>query len=129
MTSINELERRLEALERKINEGRPPGKGEPFRILLHTDVLPGPRLWAYAGTLKWRREADEPLEVFATRAAVAAEAAGETSLILGGLPRGEDELEGMTFEQWWESLGPHSDVPPEEAPRHAPRSRLGWGDL
>jgi hypothetical protein len=64
----------LERLGRRLN-----AKHSPLHILLVSGGLPGPINWAYAGQHRWRREADETLDVFAERAACAACAAGETS--------------------------------------------------
>jgi hypothetical protein len=115
---MNNLRRRIELLERKINGDGGVNAATPrFRILLIEGGLPGPINWAYAGTHRWKREAGEDLEAFAERAALAAKALNETSLIVGGLPR-SDEMAGFaTFEEWWATIAPHySDIPPEEAP-------------
>lgn len=126
MSNDRDFERRLAAVERKLNAKRHP-TGKAFRILLVQGGLPGPINWAYAGTLTWRREADEDLGAFAKRAAEAASAAGEMALTVGGLPQG-DELAGFeSFDAWWQTIAPHySDVPPEEAPQ---QSQFGPGDL
>jgi hypothetical protein len=120
MISDSELARRLEALERRMNEDQPSRPGGPFRILRVTGGLPGPINWAYAGSHRWKREAEEELEAFCERAARAAKAEGETSLNVGGLPRGDELAEFKTFEEWWATIAPdYSDVPPEEPPGYS----------
>ncbi|UQD95230.1 hypothetical protein [Bradyrhizobium japonicum] len=105
----------LAAIERKLNAKR-HSTDKAFRILIVEGGLPGPINWAYAGAMRWKREADEDLEAFTKRAAAAAHAAGEMALTVGGLPR-SDELAGFhTFEEWWSTIAPHySDVPPEQS--------------
>jgi hypothetical protein len=122
------IKARLAAVERKLNAKRHP-TDKTFRILLVEGGLPGPINWAYAGTLRWKREPSEYLEAFAKRAAGAAHAAGEMSLTIGGLPRGDELAEFESFEAWWQTIAPYySDVPPEEAPRLVPRqSQFGAG--
>ncbi|MCA1386027.1 MULTISPECIES: hypothetical protein [unclassified Bradyrhizobium] len=83
------IEARLAAIERKLNAKRHP-TDKAFRILFVEGGPPGPISWAYAGTLRWKREANENLEEFAKRAADAAYVAGETALTVGGLPRGDE---------------------------------------
>jgi hypothetical protein len=120
-----DFERRLRAVERKLNGGTPPSI---FRILTFEGGLPGPINRAYAGEHRWRREGDETLEQFTERAARAAEAAGETSLMVGGLPRSDELAEFESFDAWWATVAPfYSEVPPVEEHRFAPpRSRLGY---
>jgi hypothetical protein len=99
--------------------------------LLVTGGLPGPINWAYAGALRWKREPGEDLEQFAERCAAAAVAAGETSLIIGGLPRGDEMDEFGSFEEWWATIAPnYSDVPECETSWTAPARRrlLASGD-
>ena len=132
MISDGELERRLKALETKMNSGHSsPGT---FRILRVEGGLPGPINWAYAGLHRWEREPDEDLEVFVERAARAAYAEGEMSLNVGGLPRGGEIHEKFaTFEDWWATVAPYyAEVPPEEpqsyihrGPVMSIRGRLG----
>ncbi|OKO81930.1 hypothetical protein AC629_24865 [Bradyrhizobium sp. NAS80.1] len=105
----------LAKIERLLNAKRRP-TDKVFRTLFVEGGLPGPINWAYAGTLRWKREPDEDLEAFARRAAAAAYAAGEMALTVGGLPRGDELAEFETFEEWWSTIAPHySDVPPEES--------------
>jgi hypothetical protein len=119
------LEKRIAAIERKLNATRHPTDGA-FRILVIEGGV-GEIRWSYAGALKWKREPEETLENFTERSAAAAIAAGETSLVVGGLPRGEDEMAGFAdFEAWFQHVQPnYSDVPPEEAPGYAPK-RSQW---
>jgi hypothetical protein len=129
MTSMNELDRRLAALEKRMNADRPSGTGGPFRILLITGGLPGRIKFAYADDLRWERQAEESIEQFAERAACAAKAEGATSLNIGGLRREGDEMyDGYPdFESWWaaEAAPDYPEVPPfETQPAH--RSRLGY---
>jgi hypothetical protein len=120
--------KRLEALERKLNVKHPS-----LRILQIEGCLPGPIAMASAGAHRWRREPGEELEQFVERCAGLCVAAGETSLIVGGLPESLEELGYSDFESWWaaEVAPTYSDVPPVEEPGSrwsAPRSRLGYVD-
>lgn len=109
----DDLEKRVARLQDRLNSEQPSRPGGPFRILLVTGGLPGPINWAYAGSHRWKREAEESIEQFAERAARAAKAEGETSLNIGGLPRGDELAEFATFEEWWATIAPHyDDVPP-----------------
>src|SRR5882724_6702458 len=84
----NELARRLEALEKRMNaelSGLPPGS--PLRVVvIHGCLPPGDPLWGNAGSHEWLREPGEDLDAFADRAAAAARELGEQLLMLGGLP-------------------------------------------
>jgi hypothetical protein len=121
MSSDRDFQRRLAAVERKLN-GDGNGTNPPFRILRIEGGLPGPINWSYAGQHQWKREPAEELEAFVERTAQAARAAGETSLIVGGLPRSDELDEFKTFEEWWATIAPdYPDVPPEEAPGFVPR--------
>jgi TPR repeat protein len=112
--TTKDIEARLAAVERKLNAKRHP-TDNTFRILFVEGGLPGPVMWAYAGALKWKREASEDLDAFAERAAGAAYAAGEMALTVGGLPRGDELAAFKTFEQWFASIAPfYDDVPPEQ---------------
>lgn len=116
-------EKRIRAIEERLNAKRPTDGGA-FRILIVEGCLPGPIGWSYAGTLRWQREAGEELEAFIERTAEAAIKAGELSLIVGGLPRGDELAEFADFETWWATIAPHySDVPPEEKAGYARRSQ------
>ena len=104
-------EKRIAAIELKLNAK--PGAGA-FRILLITGGV-GEIRWSYAGSHRWKRDPEETIEAFAERSAHAAHAAGETRLIVGGLP-GSDEMEEFeTFEAWFQHVQPnYSDVPDPE---------------
>ncbi|MET4801413.1 hypothetical protein [Bradyrhizobium sp. LB11.1] len=115
---MSDIEKRLAAIERKLNMRLAPDGKPPFRILLIEGGLPGPINFAYAGETRWERDDSEELEAFVQRTAQAALAAGEARLNVGGLPR-SDELERFgSFEEWWATIAPHySDVPPVEPRR------------
>jgi hypothetical protein len=112
-------ETRIAALERRINAG-----AFVFPDFARDGRIAGPDQLGLRGALRWKREPGEDLEQFAERCAAAAVAAGETSLIIGGLPRGDEMDEFGSFEEWWATIAPnYSDVP---AP--ARRRLLASGD-
>jgi len=87
----NELTRRLEALERRMNAER-PSPGDPLRVvIIHGALPPGEPLWGVAGPHEWLREPGEDLDAFADRAAAAARELKERLLVLGGLPSTEEQ--------------------------------------
>jgi hypothetical protein len=110
------------------------GLGLSLRSLALKDVgndrIHGSPLIETSSTLldcRFRVLPSEDLEAFCERSYAAAKAAGFTgTMIVGGLPRGDELEEFATFEEWWESLGPHSDVQPMEESWPAARSRLGY---
>ena len=117
--------KRIEALERKLGKRHPS-----LRILIIEGCLPGPIVMANAGGHRWKREPGEELVQFAERTAGLCVAAGETALVIGGLPQSLEEMGYSDFESWWaaEVAPTYPDVPPEEPPNSrwaAPRSRLG----
>jgi hypothetical protein len=120
------IEKRIKAIEDRLNMRSATGGGKPFRIIVITGCLPiGPPRWAYAGPLQWERGENEELEQFSERCAAAAIAAGETLLTIGGLPRGEEEMASFaTFEEWWAArCAPfYDEVPPCEGPGYERRS-------
>ena len=110
---MSDFEKRLAAIERKLNLQRTPDGTPPFRILRIEGGLPGPINWAYAGDARWKRDDGEELEAFIERTAQAALAAGEASLTVGGLPRSDELGKFASFEEWWATIAPHyDDVPP-----------------
>lgn len=115
---MSDLEKRVAAIEHKLNLQRTPDGKPPFRILLIEGGLPGPINWAYAGESRWERDDGEELEAFIQRTAQAALAAGETRLNVGGLPRGGELAKFASFDEWWATVAPHySEVPPVESRR------------
>ena len=122
--ALSDLEKRIATIERRLNMAHPSSAAQPFRILRIEGGLPGPINWAYAGAARWERDDGEELEAFIERTALAALAAGEPSLNIGGLPRSDELAEFESFEAWWATIAPHySDVPPEEL---GPVSRRGF---
>ncbi len=114
---MNDLERRIAAIEARLNMQRTKDGTPPFRILRFEGGLPGPINWAYAGEHRWQRNADagEDLEAFVHRAAIAAITAGETSMNVGGLPRSDELAHYKTFEELWAVIGvDYPEVPPCE---------------
>jgi hypothetical protein len=123
----SDFKRRIAAIEKRMNATNP--QHPPFRILLIEGGMPGPINWAYAGQRRWKRESEETLEQFTERSVLAAKEAGETSLIVGGLPRSDELDEFATFEEWWATIAPHySDVPPEEERGWTPPARRRFLD-
>jgi|GEM_PF-6904266 len=104
------MKRRLKAIEMKLNAK----SDDSFQITLIEGGLPGLINWAYAGSHRWQRAEGEDLETFIEWAAKNAQAIGETSLVVGGLPH-SDEFAGLSFEDWWATIAPYyPEVPPEE---------------
>jgi len=111
----NELARRLEALEKRMNaelSDLPPGG--PLRVVvIHGCLPPGDPLWGNAGSHEWLREPGEDLDAFADRAAAAARELGEQLLMLGGLPssQAQNDVAQAAHAAW---LLTDDGVPPEE---------------
>jgi hypothetical protein len=116
----NELARRLEALERRMNAEWPSGQlppGSPLRVVIvHGCLPPGEPLFGAAGSHDWIRGPGEDLDAFADRAATAARELKEQLLVLGGLPRtqAQQDVAMAAYDAW---LLTDDGVPPEEAPR------------
>jgi hypothetical protein len=123
MTTTKEITRRLEALERQMNEERPSGAlppGGPLRVVVvHGCLPPGEPLFAVAGALEWIREPEEDLDAFADRAAAGARDAGEKLLVIGGLPQSQAQHEvAQAAHAAW--LLTDDGVPPCEPSRGMP---------
>lgn len=120
----NELARRLEALERRMNaelasSGLPPGG--PLRVvIIHGGLPPGEPLWAEAGAHEWLRDPGEDLDAFADRAAAAARELKEPLLVIGGLPLTQTQHDAaLAAHDAW--LLTDDGVPPEEISWRRPR--------
>jgi hypothetical protein len=123
----NDLARRLEALQRRMNEERPAGPlppGGPLRVVVvHGCLPPGLPLFAVAGEFEWIRGQAEDLDAFADRAAAAARDAGETLLVIGGLPRSQAQQDvAQAAHAAW--LLTDDSVPPCEPSRGASVSEV-----
>ncbi|MDH2353479.1 hypothetical protein QCM80_22860 [Bradyrhizobium sp. SSUT112] len=117
----NELQRRLEALERRLNSSEHRGESsQPLRVVVVYGCLPpGIPLWATAGSHEWFPDAGEGLEAFGKRAAAAARALKETLLVLGGLPSTQTQTDVAlaAYDAW---LLTDDGVPPVERGRGLP---------
>jgi hypothetical protein len=118
----NDLERRLEALQRRLNADRPAGTtagGALLCVVVHGCLTPGVPLFAMAGEHEWLRGTDEDLDAFADRAVAGAREAGEQRLVLGGLPRSQAQHEvAQAAHAAW--LLTDDGVPPMEESRGLP---------
>ncbi|MET4483712.1 hypothetical protein [Bradyrhizobium sp. F1.13.3] len=113
----NELSRRLEALERRLNAEQPLRPGAPLKVVVvYGGLPPGVPLWAVAGAHEWFPDPGEELEAFAERAAAAARALKETLLVLGGLPKtqAQNDVALAAYDAW---LLTDDGVPPVEPGR------------
>ncbi|MCK1507564.1 hypothetical protein [Bradyrhizobium sp. 18] len=114
----NELTRRLEALERRLNASEHRGgTSQPLRVVIVYGCLPpGLPLWATAGSHEWFPDPGEELEAFAVRAAAAARALKEPLLVLGGLPKtqAQNDVALAAYDAW---LLTDDGVPPVEPGR------------
>jgi hypothetical protein len=131
VTSINELERRLELLAKRMNAEQPSRPGGPLRVLIVTGTLPpGEPLFASAGAYEWIRDYPrEDLDAFCYRARSGAIDAGEQRLVIGGLPRtpAQRETARAAYDLWVATE--YDPVPPCETSWTAPaRRRFGFGD-
>lgn len=120
MTS--DLSRRLDALQRRMNEERPAGTVAAGALLhvvvIHGCLPPGEPLFAVAGAHEWLREPTEELDAFADRAAAGAREAKEARLVIGGLPttQAQQDAAMAAFDRW---LATDDGVPPCEPSGHA----------
>jgi hypothetical protein len=118
----NDLERRLEALQRRLNADRAAGTtaGEALLcVVVHGCLPPGVPLFAMAGEHEWLRGPEEDLDAFADRAKAGARDARETLLTIGGLPRSpaQHEVAQAAHAAW---LLTDDGVPPMEESRGVP---------
>jgi hypothetical protein len=114
----NALQRRLEALEARLNSSEhnsgelPPGG--PLRVLIVSGGLPSPDgpVFATAGQHEWLRDPGEDLGAFADRARAGARDAG-VRLLIGGLPRSQaqHDVAMAAYDAW---LLTDDGVPPME---------------
>jgi hypothetical protein len=113
-----DFERRLKALEDKLNIVRRPS-GLGFKILHVGGCFTPPGeipAFANCGALWWLRNPDEELEAFATRCANDVPAGESEDLIIGSLPRNEEQFAHamVAYDRW---LATDGGVPPcEEGP-------------
>jgi hypothetical protein len=114
----NELTRRLEALEKRLNSSEHRGgSSQPLKVVAVYGCLPpGIPLWGTAGSHEWFPDPGEELEAFAERATAAARELKEPLLVLGGLPRSEAQkaVALAAFDAW---LLTDDGVPPCEQSR------------
>jgi hypothetical protein len=118
----DEMKRRLEALQRRLNADRPAGTaahGVLLCVVTHGCLPPGVPLFAMAGEHEWLRGPEEDLDAFADRAKAGAREAGEQRLVLGGLPRSpaQHEVAQAAHAAW---LLTDDGVPPMEESRGVP---------
>ena len=79
---MKSIERRLAAIERQMTPPAPT----ILEIVIRGGLTPGVAPIASFGSNRWEAAPDELFEAFRARAVAAARAAGERSLIFGGLP-------------------------------------------
>ena len=75
---VSALRNRLARLESR--------RADTFMAIIVSGGVPGEIEHAQAGELRFRRAEDEPLEDFVERTKAAAQAHGESLLVVGGLP-------------------------------------------
>jgi hypothetical protein len=125
MTSNNELQRRLAALEKKMNSSEYRGPEGLQTIVGYGFLPPGVPIFANAGALEWFRgmtaegEIIEDLDVFCHRCHAEAKAAGEKLLTIGFLPRDGSETQRaaakLAEDYYW--ANDDNSVPPCEVRR------------
>jgi hypothetical protein len=109
---VTDINKRLEALEIKMNAQRRPGRG--FRIILVGGCFTPPGevpAFANCGALAWLRNPGEELEAFATRCAAEVPQDVTTDLIIGGLPRNEEQYQHAMVD-YDRHLADEGGVPP-----------------
>jgi hypothetical protein len=125
---MKSFKERLAAIEAALR--RKPGAGM-FTIWEISGGLPCPVNFAYAGDLRWDRADGEDMDAFIRRSADAAiEAGHHMSLIVGGLPKGDEyskyrKPDGeFDFDAWWEAecAPTYSEVPPVTVGYNRPAS-------
>jgi hypothetical protein len=117
----DEMARRLEALQRRLNADRPAGARGPWleSVVVHGCLPPGLPLFAVSGEMEFIRGGGpgedllEDLDVFADRCKAAASEAGQTLLTIGGLPQSQPQMDiaSLEYDLWLES---DDGVPPME---------------
>lgn len=124
----SELMRRLKKLQARMNAERAAGTmppGTTFLCIVISGGMPsisGEPLFAMAGGLQWIRSEGEGLDAFADRAWDGAREAKEPLLLIGGLPKTQEQQDvAMAAYQAW--LLTDDGVPPCET-RAAPISPL-----
>jgi hypothetical protein len=118
----NDLERRLEALSRRLNADRPAGTlPDAFQaVVIFGGLPPGEPLFAVAGEHEWLREWPvESLDPFADRAVAGARELKESLLVIGGLPtsQAQQDVAQAAHAAW---LLTDDGVPPCEPSRGVP---------
>jgi hypothetical protein len=120
MISDSELERRLKALEARMNssEHRSQSSGGPLHVVVITGVWPFEPVFAVAGQHGFLRNPDDSLDEFADRCAQEARAHGEPLLVVGGLPDRQEHQSAVIaeYDRW---LLTDDGVPPCEPSRGA----------
>jgi hypothetical protein len=112
-----DLSKRLEQLERRMNEERPAGTMADgislLVVVIHGALPPGEPLFANAGAHQWLRGPAEGLDEFADRARAGARELKETLLVVGGLPVTEEQNEAAlrAYDIWAAS---DDGIPPVE---------------
>jgi hypothetical protein len=131
MTTINELEKRMKALQRRLNGDRPdglPNGGEFLAVLVYGGLTPLPAVASDDAGNEWIRDmaAAETVEDFALRAARASRAAGARLCTIGGMGRQTpSQVEALRAAHAEYMATEYSDVP--EVTHAGPsRSRLGY---
>jgi hypothetical protein len=129
MISNEQLARRLDALERRLNADRSAGTlptGISLLCVVVSGGLPsmsGEPLFAKAGAHQWIRGVAEGLDAFADRCRAGARELKEPLLIIGGLPvtQEQQDVAMAAFDAWLET---DDGIPPIwHGPR--PSSRIG----
>jgi hypothetical protein len=112
----NELTRRLEALEKRLNSSEyRGGSSQPLRVVIvFGGLLPEP-IFATAGTHEWQRQPGEEIEAFAERCAQEAREHDEALLTVSSFPRGEAQIAAakIAHEEWMRDG--YVDVPEVES--------------
>jgi hypothetical protein len=113
----DEMMRRLEALERKLNAERPAGVTGPGlrAVVIYGCLPPGVPLWATAGDgeHEWIRDEGEELDAFCDKVMAHARQLEDVSLVVfGGLPTSEAQhtVAMAAYDAW--SASPEGNAPP-----------------
>jgi hypothetical protein len=115
MTSIKELERRMKALERRLDgysSSTPRTGGEFKAVLVYGGLTPLPAVASDDTGREWIRTASESVEDFALRAARESRAAGARLCTIGGMGRETPSQVAALRAAWDEYMrSGYSDVP------------------